>query len=118
MTGFYDKHHQLRTHFYKPRDNIHLSRSGTKGLLGLINQTLYAVENLDKCVYSVRSQQMKSTDNAKSADQRRNRYDHRNDRNRDTNDLVICVTIPIISMFITTVPKTWYPIYGSIWIIS
>ena len=32
--NLYNKHKQLKAHFYKPRDNIHLSSSGTKGLLG------------------------------------------------------------------------------------
>ena len=39
-SGFYDKNQQLRSHFYKPRDNVHLSRSGIKRVLGLINETL------------------------------------------------------------------------------
>lgn len=49
---FYDKKNQLRHHFFKHRDNIHLSRSGIKGLLGTINQHLYVVDNFEKCVYS------------------------------------------------------------------
>ena len=51
--AFYDKHNTLRTHFYKERDNIHLSRSGVKRLLGTINQTLHIVDNFDHCAYSV-----------------------------------------------------------------
>ena len=49
---FYDKRNQLRHHFFKPRDNIHLSRSGTKRLLGTINQHLCVVDNFEKCVYN------------------------------------------------------------------
>ena len=51
---FYDKKGKLRYHFFKPRDNIHLSRSGTKRLLGTINNQLYIVENFEKCVFSYR----------------------------------------------------------------
>ena len=49
---FYDKQNQLRHHFFKPRDNIHLSRSGIKRLLGTINQHLCVVDNFEKCVYN------------------------------------------------------------------
>ena len=49
---FYDKKNQLRHHFFKHRDNIHLSRSGIKRLLGTINQHLCVVDNFEKCVYS------------------------------------------------------------------
>lgn len=49
---FYDKKNQLRHHFFKPRDNIHLSRSGIKRLLGTIDQHLCVVENFEKCVYN------------------------------------------------------------------
>ena len=51
---FYDKKGKLRHHFFKPRDNIHLSRSGTKRLLGTINNHLYIVENFEKCVFFYR----------------------------------------------------------------
>ncbi|MEW8545036.1 MAG: GDSL-type esterase/lipase family protein [Candidatus Thiodiazotropha sp.] len=51
--GFYDKHNRLRHHFFKPRDNIHLSRSGIKRLLGTINQHLCVVDNFEKCVYNI-----------------------------------------------------------------
>ena len=49
-SGFYYKHSQLRTHLYKPWDTIHLSWSGIKRVLGLINETLCVVENFKKCV--------------------------------------------------------------------
>ena len=79
-SGFYDKHLQLRTHFYKPRDNIHLSRSGIKRVLGLINETLSVVENVEKCVYS-----QQTSNGSQSTPQRRNHYGRnaRNDRNQD-----------------------------------
>lgn len=48
---FYDKKNQLKHHFYKPRDSIHLSRSGTKRLLGTIDHHLCIVENFEKCVF-------------------------------------------------------------------
>lgn len=50
-SAFYDRKDQLRDHFYKPRDNIHLSRSGIKRLLGTIDQHLGVVDNFEKCVY-------------------------------------------------------------------
>ena len=85
-SGFYDKHSQLRTHFYKPRDNIHLSRSGIKQVLGLINETLCVVENFEKSVYPVHSQQ-KEANSTQSPSQRRAHYrrNTRNERGRDTN---------------------------------
>lgn len=45
------KSDQLKAHFYKPRDNIHLSPSGTRGLLGCINQYTNIVENFKQCAY-------------------------------------------------------------------
>lgn len=85
--GFYDKHHQLRTHFYKPRDSIHLSRSGIKRVLGLINETLYIVENFEKCVYPLNSTQKKSESSTASASHQTVQYVHnaRNDGDRDTS---------------------------------
>ena len=80
-SGFYDKHSQLRTHFYyKPRDSIHLSRSGIKRVLGLINETLSVVENFEKCVYS-----QQTSNSSQSTPQRGNHYGRnaRNDRNQD-----------------------------------
>ena len=85
-SGFYDKHSQLRTHFYKPRDNIHLSRSGIKRVLGLINETLCVVENFEKSVYPVHFQQ-KESNSTQSPSQRRAHYGRnmRNERGRDSN---------------------------------
>ena len=82
-SGFYDKHSQLRTHFYKPRDNIHLSRSGIKRVLGLINETLCVVENFEKSVYPVQ----KEANSTQSPSQRRAHYGRntRNERGLDTN---------------------------------
>lgn len=51
--AFYDKDHQLRHHFYKLRDNIHLSRSGVKRVLGTINQHLGVVDNFQHCVFPI-----------------------------------------------------------------
>lgn len=50
-SDFYDKKGKLRYHFYRPRDNIHLARSGTKRLLGSINIHLDIVENFEECVF-------------------------------------------------------------------
>ena len=50
-SAFYDYNNELRTKFYKPRDWIHLSNSGTKRLLGTINSLLPIVENFKFCVY-------------------------------------------------------------------
>ena len=85
-SGFYDKNHQLRTHFYKPRDSIHLSRSGIKRVLGLINETLYIVENFEKCVYLAHTQQKKSTTGAALGSQRRRaQYEQRTGNDGDQN---------------------------------
>lgn len=85
-SGFYDKNHQLRTHFYKPRDSIHLSRSGIKRVLGLINETLYVVDNFEKCVYPAYYQQKKSTTSAALGSQRRQcQYEQRTGNDRDQN---------------------------------
>ena len=54
---FYKKHDQLKVHFYKPRNNIHLSASGTRGLLGCINQSIDIVENFMQCAFSRQSTQ-------------------------------------------------------------
>ena len=35
---FYDKQKQFKSHFYQLRDKIHMSSSGTKGLLGAISK--------------------------------------------------------------------------------
>ena len=48
---FYNKNNQLKSHFYKPRDNIHLSSSGTRGLLGCINQHIDIVKSFKQCAY-------------------------------------------------------------------
>lgn len=49
--NFYNKRNQLKSHFYKPRDNIHLSSSGTRGLLGAISQHISIVENFKHSAY-------------------------------------------------------------------
>lgn len=49
---FYNKQNQLKSHFYKLRDNIHLSASGTRGLLGCIHQHVHIVENFQQCAYT------------------------------------------------------------------
>lgn len=43
--NLYNKQKQLKPHFFKPRDNIHLSSSGTKGLLGAVSQHKGIVSN-------------------------------------------------------------------------
>ena len=72
--GFYDKHHQLRSHFYKPQDNIHLSWPGIKRVLGIINEKLHIVENFEQCVYPINSQPKKPTGYLQSIHHRRNQY--------------------------------------------
>lgn len=54
-SAFFDKSQQLRSHFYKPRDNVHLSRSGVKRLMGSINQHVHVVDNFEHCVYPITS---------------------------------------------------------------
>ena len=63
--SFYDqKKNELKYHFYKPRDSIHLSRSGTKRLLGSINEHITVVDNFEKCVFSSNMpQQLPQTNN-------------------------------------------------------
>lgn len=61
--AFYDKSHNLRPHFYKPRDNIHLSRSGVKRVLGTINEHTPIVDNFEKCVFASPSYTRPTTDN-------------------------------------------------------
>ena len=47
--AFYNKRHQLKSHFYS-QDNIHLSPSGIKGLLGAINRHIEIVKDFNNCV--------------------------------------------------------------------
>ena len=54
---FYNKYDEPKSHFYKPRDFIPLSRSGTRGLLGCINQHIEIVENFKLCGYTRQSTQ-------------------------------------------------------------
>ena len=66
--NFYDKRkkNELRHHFYKSRDSIHLSQSGTKRLLGTINNHIPVVENFEKCVFTLyQSRQIQKTNNEK-----------------------------------------------------
>ena len=51
--NFYNKQKQLKSHFYKVRDNIHLSSSGTRGLLGAISKYIGIVENFKFCAYGL-----------------------------------------------------------------
>lgn len=75
---FYDKKKQLRGHFYKPRDNIHFSRSGIKRLLGSVERHVSVVENFENCVYlSGTTYQMRTFN------QRRPRPQTHNFRNKD-----------------------------------
>lgn len=54
---FYDKHNQLKSHFYQPKDNIHLSPSGVRGLLGAINKHIEIVNDFQKCAVNKSSLQ-------------------------------------------------------------
>ena len=47
--AFYNKRHQLKSHFYS-QDNIHISPSGIKGLLGAINRHIEIVKDFNSCV--------------------------------------------------------------------
>lgn len=58
--AFYDSRGNLRDHFYGPRDLIHLSRSGTKRLLGTIDQHITIVNNFNESVYGSRTNQSMS----------------------------------------------------------
>ena len=49
---FFSKGNQLRQHFSKPRDNVHLLRAGTRCLLGIINEQIKIVEDLVYCAYN------------------------------------------------------------------
>lgn len=49
--GFYDKQNELRTYFYGERDAIHLSNSGIKRLLGIIDSHVYVVDNYKTCAF-------------------------------------------------------------------
>ena len=69
---FYDYNNELRTKFYKPRDWIHLSNSGTKRLLGTINSVLPIVENFKYCAYPQDSENM--ADKSNSNTDRQTRY--------------------------------------------
>lgn len=48
-SNFFNKHNQLKSHFYQPRNNIHLSPSGTRGLLGAIHKYVDIVQDFKKC---------------------------------------------------------------------
>ena len=61
---FYDKKNSLRGHFYRPRDTIHLSRSGIKRLLGSIEQHVYIVQNFENCVYPTNQSEKKNQKNS------------------------------------------------------
>ena len=52
--GFFSKRNQLRQHFFKPWDNVHLSRAGTRRLLGIINEQIEIVEDFAYCAYNDR----------------------------------------------------------------
>ena len=47
--AFYNRRNQLKAHFYQPKDNIHLAASGTRGLLGAINDHIDIVDNFKSC---------------------------------------------------------------------
>ena len=63
--AFYNKHNQLKVHFYKPRDNIHLSASGTRGLLGAINTHIDIVDNFKNCALNGFSSQFNKNSQGK-----------------------------------------------------
>ena len=78
--AFYNKHNQLKNYFYKPRDNIHLSASGTRGLLGAINTHIDIVDNFKSCALSGFSSQF----NKKSQGKKQHRYNqHPSDNNNE-----------------------------------
>ena len=50
--GFFSKRNQLRQHFFKPWDNVHLSRASTRRLLGIIHEQIEIVEDFAYCAYN------------------------------------------------------------------
>ncbi|MES9881522.1 MAG: GDSL-type esterase/lipase family protein [Sedimenticola sp.] len=60
-SAYFGKDGQLRSYFYRPRDNIHLSNSGTKRLLGTINDHIKIVENFEICAYDAHKNQQMNT---------------------------------------------------------
>ena len=58
---FYNIYDDPKSHFYKSRDFFHLSPSGTRGLLGCINQHIEIVENFKLCAYTRQSTQSKGS---------------------------------------------------------
>ncbi|MCG7879040.1 MAG: SGNH/GDSL hydrolase family protein, partial [Candidatus Thiodiazotropha endolucinida] len=82
-TAFFDKNGKLRSHFYKERDNVHLSRSGVKRLLGTINQSLHIVNSFDHCAYPLHS---RPTNNLQCDYNRRNQNErHAFPKNTNNN---------------------------------
>lgn len=83
--AFFDKHNKKRDHFYKPRDNIHLSRSGTKRLLGSIDTHVHIVENYNSCVYPVpQNQNSQYRDHGNNGVQNRKDMDYVNQYSHGT----------------------------------
>ena len=80
---------ELRTKFYKPRDWIHLSNSGTKRLLGTINLVISIVDNFKFCVYQQMSENKPEISNQRKGRQHRYQRGHAGEqqprREPDTN---------------------------------
>ena len=72
--NFYNKHEQLKSHFYKPRDNIHLSSSGVRGLLGAICQHINIVDSFKYCAYGPTAQGKTRTPHSKQPYHKNGRF--------------------------------------------
>lgn len=85
-SAYFDNGGQLRSYFYQRRDNIHLSSSGTKRLLGTINKHIPIVDNFDQCVrdlHNPKPQQYRRQNYWNSSTRNQGRQ---NDRDPSTKD--------------------------------
>ncbi|MCG7875883.1 MAG: SGNH/GDSL hydrolase family protein, partial [Candidatus Thiodiazotropha endolucinida] len=58
---FFDKHGKLIKRFFSEHDPVHPSNSGTKRLLGTMNDLVYIVNDFQKCVFQQSSAQSRAT---------------------------------------------------------
>ena len=86
--SFYNKFNQLKSHFYKPRDNIHLSSSGTRGLLGCINQYIDIVESFKHCAYHGLSTQIVSKSHPQRKESRLYASSYRNNHGKGNKNYI------------------------------
>ena len=86
--SFYNKFNQLKSHFYKPRDNIHMSSSGTRGLLGCINQYIDIVESFKHCAYHGLSTQIVSKSHPQRKESRLYASSYRNNHRKGNKNYI------------------------------